>query len=492
MPSAILNADTVPCYLDGQPWTSTSASYDVKDPHKPERSLHKVNSITADDVPRVVESAAKAFKTWKTTSVAKRRAIFLKAAQIFKDRLPEFAQVEAEETTSTGNWAGFDVTLAIESIEEVAAAASNALRGEIASTESHQRAYIKRVPFGVVLGIAPWNAPVTLSQRSVYQPIMAGNTAILKTSEMSPRTHAIIAEVMHEAGLPAGVLSVVHVAPKDAPAVTEALIASEAIRKVNFTGSTRVGQIVAQLCGKYLKPVVLELGGKAPAIVCDDADLKHAANAIKFGGLFHSGQICMATQTAIVHESIVDDFLKLLTADFPRASASLDDGAALRGLFTAASAERVQGAIEDALSKGAKIVAGENKREGNVIQPCLLRDVTDDMRIYREEMFAPVFSVLTFRDDEQALRFANDHEYGLSAAVFTQNIDRGLRLADGIESGAVHINGATVHDHGQVPHGGTKASGYGRFNGAEGIREFTQLKSITVNPPHGSYPAPSS
>lgn len=178
----------------------------------------------------------------------------------------------------------------------------------------------------------------------------------------------------------------------------------------------------------------------------------------------------MATQTAIVHESIVDDFLKLLTADFPRASASLDDGAALRGLFTAASAERVQGAIEDALSKGAKIAAGENKREGNVIQPCLLRDVTDDMRIYREEMFAPVFSVLTFRDDEQALRYANDHEYGLSAAVFTQNIDRGLRLADGIESGAVHINGATVHDHGQVPHGGTKASGYGRFNGAEGIR----------------------
>lgn len=187
----------------------------------------------------------------------------------------------------------------------------------------------------------------------------------------------------------------------------------------------------------------------------------------------------MATQTAIVHESVVDEFLKLLTANYPRASASTSDGAALRGLFTAASAERVKGAIDDALSKGAKIVAGENKLEGNVIQPCLLRDVTDDMRIYREEMFAPVFSVLTFSDDAKAIHYANDHEYGLSAAVFTSDIDRGLRLADEIESGAVHINGATVHDHGQVPHGGTKSSGYGRFNGAEGVRcvEFSCSRS---------------
>ncbi|GAA5820756.1 hypothetical protein JCM3770_005957 [Rhodotorula araucariae] len=490
--SALLNASTVPGYLNGEAWTGGSASYEVKDPHHPERTLHTVSSITKDDVAHVVDVAAKAFTTWKTSSVAERRKIFLKAADIMRQRLPEFAQIEHEETTSTMNWAGFDVTLAIESIEEVAAAATNALRGEIATTDSHQRAFIKRCPYGVVLGIAPWNAPQTLAQRSVYQPIMAGNTAILKTSEMSPRTHTIIAEIMHEAGLPAGVLTVIHVAPKDAPSVTEALIAHDAIRKVNFTGSTRVGQIVAQTCGKYLKPVVLELGGKAPAIVCEDADLKHAANAIKFGGLFHSGQICMATQSAIVHESVADEFLKLLTTSFPRASASTEDGAALRGLFTAGSAERVKGAIDDALSKGATIAAGENKLEGNVIQPCLLKGVTEDMRIYREEMFAPVFSILTFKDDEKAIFLANDHEYGLSSSVFTSNIDRGLRFADEINAGAVHINGATVHDHGQVPHGGWKSSGYGRFNGAEGIREFTQTKSITINTPHASYPAPSA
>lgn len=277
----------------------------------------------------------------------------------------------------------------------------------------------------------------------------------------------------------------------------------------SFTGSTRVGQIVAQLCGKYLKPVVLELGGKAPAIVCEDADLKHAANAIKFGGLFHSVRLrlfsvprsfpacCVLTTHPTrarprcagpdLHGDADGYRARVGRRRVPQAPhgklpprvASTSDGAALRGLFTAASAERVKGAIDDALSKGAKIVAGENKLEGNVIQPCLLRDVTDDMRIYREEMFAPVFSVLTFSDDAKAIHYANDHEYGLSAAVFTSDIDRGLRLADEIESGAVHINGATVHDHGQVPHGGTKSSGYGRFNGAEGVRcvEFSCSRS---------------
>ncbi|GAA5892209.1 hypothetical protein JCM6882_003611 [Rhodosporidiobolus microsporus] len=490
--SPLLDAAQIPCYLSGKPYTA-SGSYDVQDPHNPDKVLHSVSSITVQDVDKVVEVAAKAARSWKNTSVAERRTIFLKAAQIYRDRLQHYAKVENAETTSTFGWSCFDAQLAVESIEEVAAAASNALRGDIATTDSHQRAYLERVPYGVVLGCAPWNAPQTLGQRACLQPIMAGNTAILKTSEMSPRTHMIVAEIMHEAGLPEGVLSVVHVSPQDSPAVIEAFIKHDAIRKVNFTGSTRVGSIIGQLCGKYLKPVVLELGGKAPAIVCEDASLEHAANAIKFGALFHSGQICMATQTAIVHESVVDKFSALLTAQWPRASAdSESDGAALRGVFTAGSAKRVGEAIEDALGKGAQVAAGSPKVEGNVVQPVLLKGVTEDMRIYREEMFAPVFSLLTFKDDEKAIFYANDHEYGLSAAVFTENIDRGLRIARQIDSGAVHINGATVHDHGQVPHGGMKSSGYGRFNGAEGIREFTQIKSITVNATHASYPAPSN
>lgn len=488
---SLLKNDPLQCYVDGKPFTG-SGSYKVSDPHTPSSTLHTVSSITADDVPKVLEIADAAAKQWKRTSVVERRNIFLRAAKILRERTQEFAGVEFHETTSSQMWAGFEITLAADSIEETAATATLALRGEIATTDRNQRAYIERCPYGVVLGIAPWNAPVVLAQRSVLQPIMAGNAAVLKTSEMSPRTHMIVAEIMQEAGLPAGVLSVVHVDPKDAPKVTEALIAHDAVRKVNFTGSTRVGSIIAQTCGKYLKPVVLELGGKAPAIVAEDANLELAAEAIKFGGLFHSGQICMATQTAIVHESIADKFLALLTDKYPSASkASPDDGTALRGLFTQASAERVKGAVDDALSKGAQIVAGENRLEGNVIQPVLLKGITPEMRIYREEMFAPVFSVITFKTDEEAVKYANDHDYGLAASVFTQHVDRGYALAREIDSGMVHINGATVHDAATMPHGGWKSSGYGRFNGIEGIREFTQTKTITINEPH-PYPAPSA
>ncbi|BGP19142.1 hypothetical protein JCM10213v2_007229 [Rhodosporidiobolus nylandii] len=480
MPSALLTpSPLLPCYLAGKPFHGSS-QFDVKDPHDPSRVIHSVSSITVADVEKVVSVAEAAGKKWKTSSVVARRNIFLRAAALLRERTAEYAKIEFEETTSSAMWSGFEMGLAADSIEEVAGVATAALRGEIASTEAHQRAYIERCPYGVVLGMAPWNAPMTLGQRACLQPIMAGNAAILKTSEMSPRVHMIIADIMHEAGLPEGVLSVVHVAPQDAPAVTEALIAHKAVGKVK------------QLCGKHLKPVILELGGKAPAIVCEDADLEHAANAIKFGGLFHSGQICMATQTAIVHESVVDKFTELLSANYPRASKSTEDGAALRGLFTEVSAKRVDEAIADATSKGAQIVAGEHRVEGNVVQPVLLKGVTDQMRIYKEEMFAPVFSILTWTDEEKALFYANDHDYGLAASIFTADEARGVRLARGIDAGMVHINGATVHDSAQMPHGGWKASGHGRFNGVEGIREFTQIKVITLNPPHKSYPAPSS
>ncbi|KAM0756034.1 aldehyde dehydrogenase [Meredithblackwellia eburnea MCA 4105] len=482
---SFLNNTPVPSYVDGAPFTG-SATFNVLDPHDNSKVLHQVSSITEADVPKVVGAAAKAFKTWRNTSVSERRRIVLKAAALLQERLPEYAGVEYGETTSSQGWSGFDITLAIGALEEAGSVATTALRGEVATTDAGQKAYITRVPYGVVFGISPWNAPVVLSQRAVIQPIIAGNTAILKTSELSPKTQLTLAQVFHDAGLPAGVLNIIHVSTADSPAVTKAIIASDEVRKINFTGSTRVGSIVAKLAGEYLKPTVMELGGKAPAIVLADADLQNAATAIMFGGFFHSGQICMATQTALVHESIKDEFLKLINAHVPTLSASGDNSAnaPLRGLFTNASASRVEAIVKDATSKGATVAAGKIGFKDNVVQPVLLENVNKDMRIYGEECFAPVFSLIPFKTEEEAIQIANDHEYGLAAAVFSRDIPTAIRVAEQIDSGAVHINGATVHDSANMPHGGMKKSGWGRFNGKEGIQEFTQLKVITVNDPH--------
>lgn len=364
-------------------------------------------------------------------------------------------------------------------LEETASVAT-ALKGEIAPSGSHQRAYITREPFGVVLGMAPWNAPVVLGFRAVTFAIMAGNTAILKTSEFSPKTHNIIGEVFKEAGLPDGVLSILHIDPKDAPSVVEGIISNDKVRKVNFTGSTRVGQIIATVCGKYLKPVTLELGGKAPVIVLEDADLDIACDNALWGAWAHSGQVCMSTDRIIAHESIAKQFAEKLTAKLANVKASANGGP-IRGIFSASAAKNYDSLMQDALDKGAKKIAGDLSVKGNLIQPLVLGDVTPDMRIYKEEIFAPGLIVLTFKSIQEAIDIANSTDYGLATSIYTRDEAKGYAIASEIEAGLVHINGPTIHDEQTMPHGGWKRSGYGRFNGLEGVREFTQTRTITIN-----------
>ena len=346
-----------------------------------------------------------------------------------------------------------------------------------------------RQPAGVVLSMAPWNAPVILGVRSIAMPLACGNTVVMKSSELSPRTHALIVEAIQEAGFPKGVLNVLSNAPEDASQIVEALIAHSAVRRVNFTGSTRVGRIIAKLAAENLKPALLELGGKAPMIVLDDADLDAAVAAAAFGAYMNQGQICMSTERLVVHEAIADAFVEKLAAKVRSLTVGdpREGNTALGCVVDIGAVNRVMSLVRDAEEKGAKIVAGGHA-EGVLMEATLIDGVTPSMRIYTEESFGPTASVVRVSSIDEAVRVANDTEYGLSASIFGRDTVRAMNVAKRIESGICHINGPTVHDEAQMPFGGVKDSGYGRFGGVAAIEEFTTLRWITIQDGQPHYP----
>lgn len=271
--------------------------------------------------------------------------------------------------------------------------------------------------------------------------------------ELSPLVSTGIVQALIDAGLPPGTLNLIAHQPSDAAAVTRHLISHPGIKKINFTGSTNVGRLIAEFAGKNLKPVLLELGGKAPAIVWEDADVELAASQCAVGSFLHGGQICMSTERVIVHESIVGKFEEA----FKRAIGGFSpESSEAPVLINKQAVEKSQRLVKDAVGKGAEILHGDANQPGNcaTMRPVVVKGITKDMDLFYTESFGPTVSLMTVKTEEEALALANDTEYGLAAAVFTNDLQRGLRIAKKIESGAVHINGMTVHDETALPHGG--------------------------------------
>ena len=442
-----------------------------------------------DDAKRAVDAAAAAFPAWSETAPGARRALLNKAADLLEAAGPKFAPIMGAETGATAMWAGFNCMLAAGMIRE-AAAMTTQISGEIIpSNVPGSLAMGYRQPVGVVAGIAPWNAPVILGVRAIAMPLACGNTVVLKASEMCPGTHRLIGTIFREAGFPPGVVNVVTNAPKDAGAVVDALIAHKAVRRVNFTGSSRVGKIIAKKCAEHLKPVLLELGGKSPLVVLDDADLDEAVNAAAFGAFANQGQICMSTERIVVDDKIADEFVKRFAAKAKSLSVGdpREGKAILGSVVDRSAADRVTSLVLDAVAKGASLVAGGSVN-GTLINAHVLDRVTPEMRIYEEESFGPVTTVVRVKGDDEAIRIANDTPYGLSAAVFSRDVTRAFGVARRIDTGICHINGPTVHDEAQMPFGGVKDSGYGRFGGKAAINEFTELRWITIQSGHRHYP----
>ncbi len=446
-------------------------------------------AATPEDARAAVDAAAAAFPAWSAMGPGARRALLIQAAQALEARGEAFAAAVASETGGSGLWAGFNVHLAAGMLLEAAALTTQIAGEVIPSDVPGSVAMAMRQPAGVVLGMAPWNAPIILGVRALAVPLACGNTVVLKGSELCPATHGLIVDALVDAGLPAGVVNFVTNAPADAAAVVEAMISHPAVRRVNFTGSTRVGRIIAEMCARHLKPSVLELGGKAPLVVLDDADLEAAVNAAAFGAFANSGQICMSTERIIVDASVADEFAARLAA---KASAlPLGDPrkgpVVLGSVVDMSNVQRCNALIDDALAKGARLLCG-GKAESTLMPATLLDHVRPDMAIYREESFGPVKPIVRVQGLEAAVACANDNAYGLSAAVFGRDAARALSVAQRIQSGICHVNGPTVHDEAQMPFGGVKDSGWGRFGGRAGIDAFTDLRWVTLQTGSRHYP----
>lgn len=443
----------------------------------------------AADVERAVQSAHAAFAAWADTGPGEKRRILNACADALEARTEEFVEIGVGETGSTPFWYRNNVKVAAGCLRE-AASMTTQIKGEIIpANKAGTLSMAYRQPLGVLVGMAPWNAPVILGVRAFAMPLACGNTVVMKASEKCPGLHDLIARCMTEGGLPPGVLNTVHHSTDDAAEVVNALIDHPLTRRINFTGSTRVGQIIAERAAKHLKPCLLELGGKNPLLVLEDADVDAAARATAFGAYMNQGQICMSTEKVIVVEAVADAFETALRARVE--ALTLGDPSDQRDLASVVdrdTIDHVADLVRDAQAKGARVFGGPVPVEGTMMPATLIAGVTPEMDLYAAETFAPVTALVRAKDEEDAVAIANDTEYGLTCAIFTRDVRRGFAVARRLSTGIVHINGPTVGDEAQMPFGGTKASGYGRFGGTAAIDEFTELRWITVEDPDQHYP----
>ena len=442
------------------------------------------------DAKKAADSAQAADKTWRLSPPSERRRLLLKAADILESKTPKFIETMAAEVGASALWAGFNVHLAANVFREAASLATQ-IQGETIPTDKPGALSMTiRQPVGVILSMVPWNGTVVLAARAIAYPIVCGNPVVFRGSEASPKTHALIAEALVEAGFPPGVLNYLSNAPQTAPEVVDTLIAHKAVRRINFTGSTRVGRIVAEKAAQQLKRCLLELGGKSPLIVLDDANVDEAVKAAVFGSFLYQGQICMSTERLIVDEKVADEFVTKFAARAKQLNAgdpAVNPQCVIGPMINPSSGVRINDLLQDALDKGAKLVCG-GVAEGAIMPATILDHVNAGMKIYDEETFGPITVVIRVKTAAEAVAVANDSAYGLSSGVFGRDVNRALAVGMELEYGSVHVNGSTVQNEAQAPYGGTKNSGYGRFDGRAVIDEFTELKWLTIEPQEQQYP----
>jgi len=477
-------------YINGE-WVGAAngKTFDDYNPFTGE-VLAKVPSGGREDTKQAIAAADAAFPDWSHTPPAERASYFLKAADILEKRQKELLKILAEEAGTTFGVAMFQLGFTPGLLREAAAQMHGAI-GEIIPADLPGAFFMTvRQPVGVVAGISPWNVPLILSLRAFTFPLAYGNTTVLKPSAETPVSGGlVIAEIFEEAGFPKGVFNVVTNAPGSSQEVGDEFIENPKVRRISFTGSTKTGRWLAEKAGRHLKRVALELGGSDPLIILQDAAIDCAVNAAVFGRFMHQGQVCMSSKRIIVEKPVAQEFIsefvkraKRLKVGDPRQPDTI-----IGPLINRWQLDTLKDQVEEAISKGAKVLCG-GKYEGLCYYPTVLTEVTADMKVLSEETFGPVAPVIIVQDADEAVAVANNSRYGLSAGIITRDFEKGLGLAERLETGMVHINDSSVLDEPQVPFGGIKESGWGRLGGRAALEEFTELRWITMQRTPRQYP----
>ncbi|MBT2369060.1 aldehyde dehydrogenase family protein [Streptomyces sp. ISL-10] len=474
-------------YIDGE-WRPGSGSWDIIDfnPFDGEK-LASVTVATAAEVDQAYRAAERAQGAWAETNPYTRRLVFERALRIIEDREQEITEAIIAELGGTRLKAGFELHLAKEFLRE---AIQLALRPEgriLPSPVDGKENRVYRLPIGVVGVISPFNFPFLLSLKSVAPALALGNAVVLKPHQNTPICGgSLVAKVFEDAGLPAGLLNVVIT---DIAEIGDALLEHPVPKAISFTGSDKVGRHVATVCAANFKHAILELGGNSALIVLDDADIDYAVDAAVFSRYVHQGQVCMAANRILVDRSVEKEFTEKFVAKVRtlKVGDPADPSTHIGPLINSSQADAVTSLVEQTVGAGATALL-HGTADGNLVAPSVLTDLPDDSPVLTQEIFGPVALIIPFDGEDEAVRIANDTPYGLSGAVHTGNIERGVRLAKRVDTGMIHINDGTVHDEPIVPFGGEKHSGVGRLNGDSMLDAFTTQKWISVQHGRSRFP----
>lgn len=478
--------DVVPLFINGKALPAGELVHPVNNSATSE-TVHHYAAADQATCTQACEAAWDAFSGkvldtgrsgWKRAAAATRRNIILKAADLFEQRREELIKAQIDETSCPQPWAVNNINITTAYMREIAACVSN-IKGVIPPNEKPDTySFVFKEPVGPVLIIPPWNAALILATRAVTSAIGAGCTVVLKASELSPLTHSLIVDIYQQAGLPPGVLNSVSTDRLSAGDITEHLIADERIRKIEFIGSAAVGRLIGATAAKYLKPVLMELGGKCPSIVLDDANLQKAAVLSAKGAVLHHGQICFSTERIIVQKSIAAQFQEILI----KVISNEQGGTAVH----AGIAEKAQAMLQEVKDNGGKfLVGGPEMASKNAIKPSIIlvdsKTTKDQLKIIDEESFGPVACLYVVDNDAEAVKLANASNYGLNATIHSNNMERALKMGQELEYGQVHVNSISVYVSPTGPQGGVKGSGYGRQNAEWGLDEYVKTKFISYH-----------